>query len=100
MTRDVLAFPKPSRKTDPGYLAWIRRQPCVACGAASQAHHTTSKGAGGSDYRSVALCYRHHQRLHRMGRQRFQAEYGVDLNEEIIRLLEAFVSALRSGEVE
>jgi hypothetical protein len=58
MTRDVLAFPKPIRKTDPGYLAWIRTQPCVACGAQSQAHHTTTKGARGSDYRSLSLCYR------------------------------------------
>jgi len=93
MTRDVLAFPKPVRLKDKAYVAWIRRQPCLVDYVVAEAHHTVTRGAGGSDYRSVPLCIRHHKEAHRMGRASFEAKHRLDFTEEVIRLLEIFISA-------
>lgn len=93
MTRDVLAFPKPSRLKDRAYLDWIRRQPCLIDHVAAHAHHTTAVGAGGSDYRAVPLCPKHHMEAHRLGRSRFEERHRLDLNEEVIRLLERYIAA-------
>jgi hypothetical protein len=90
----ALMFPKPVRKTDPQYIKWVRRQPCLVDHVAANAHHTTAKGAGGSDYRCVPLCPRHHNELHRIGRLTFQHKHNLDFSEEIIRLLEMYVSAI------
>lgn len=98
MTRQPLAFPKPTRLKSPPYLAWIRQQHCLGCGAQAQAHHTTSKGSGGSDFRSVPLCWRCHRELHHRGGSWFQEKYHVDFTEEVIRLMETYLSALKDGE--
>lgn len=90
---DVLAFPKPSRLKSRAYLNWIRRQPCLVDYVVAQAHHTTSVGSGGSDFRTVPLCHRCHRELHRMGQQSFEAKHRLDLAEAVIRLLETFISA-------
>jgi hypothetical protein len=89
----VQAFPKPVRLKDKSYLAWVRRQPCLVDYVVAEAHHTVSRGAGGSDYRSVPLCIRHHKEVHRMGREAFQVKYRLDFGEEIVRLMEIFISA-------
>lgn len=93
MTRDVLAFPKPSRLQNRTYLDWIRRQPCLIDHVVAQAHHTTSRGAGGSDFRAVPLCHAHHREFHRLGKLRFEEKHRVDLVEEILRLLETFIAS-------
>ena len=90
------AFPKPVRLKDRGYLAWVRRRPCIGCGARSQAHHTVTKGAGGSDFRTVPVCWKHHQELHRKGPAWFEEEYMVDIQDEVIRLLESYIAGGRS----
>lgn len=93
MSRDVLAFPKPVRLKDKDYLAWVRRQPCLVDYVVAEAHHTVTRGAGGSDYRSVPLCFRHHKECHRVGRSSFEARHRLDFTEEVIRLMEIFISA-------
>jgi len=90
---NTLAFPKPVRLKDKDYLAWIRRQPCLVDYVVAEAHHTTSRGAGGSDYRSIPLCLRHHKEAHRLGRVSFELKHRLDFREEVIRLLEIFISA-------
>ena len=91
----VPAFPKPRRLTNEDYKRWVRRQPCVACGATSQAHHTVTKGAGGSDYRTLAVCWKHHAELHGRGQAWFEEEYMVDIQDEVIRLLESYIAGGR-----
>lgn len=107
MTRDVLPFPKPVRMEDPNYLRFIRRQPCIITGTASEAAHIVPPGYGKtsskvSDYRTVPLCPQLHRwsrySLHGMGRERFEERHGVDLNLEQLRFLEMYLSALREGE--
>lgn len=98
MTRSVLAFPKPVRQEDADYLRFIKRQPCVLDHLAADAHHVTSRGAGGSDYQTIPLCRKHHRELHHWGRTRFESLYTVNLDREMVRFLEMYVSALRDGE--
>lgn len=90
--RDVLAFPKPTRLKSRAYLDWVRRQPCLVDYVVAQAHHSQSRGAGGSDYRAVPLCHVHHQEFHRLGRVSFESKHRLDLQDEVIRLLEMFIS--------
>ena len=91
----VPAFPKPARLKDAAYVAWVRLRPCIVCGARSQAHHTVTKGARGSDLRTVALCWKHHAELHAKGPVLFEIDYKVDLKDEIIRSLESYIAAGR-----
>ncbi len=93
----ALAFPKPKRQQDSAYLDWIRLQPCLIDRAAAQAHHTVPVGAGGSDYRTLPFCPRHHAELHRIGPRTFEVRYRIDLIEEVLRHLELYLAALREG---
>lgn len=97
MSRDVLAFPKPVRIEDPDYIRFVKRQPCLLHHIAADAHHVIPRSVGGSDYRTVPLCRKHHDEAHR-SRERFEAKYRVDLNLEQIRFLEMYLSALKDGE--
>lgn len=94
----VLAFPKPARLEDVDYLRFIRRQACLICPAASEAHHTRTRGSGGSDYLTLPLCPKHHREIHKRGLAWFEIEYRVDLRSELIRFLEIYLSALKAGE--
>lgn len=78
-----LAFPKPIRIRDRAYLAWIRLKPCVGCRRiAKQAHHVIARGAGGSDYQTVPLCFRCHRQVHDFGRDFFEVKHAIDLEIE------------------
>lgn len=62
--------PKPKRTVDKKALQEARKQPCVVCGRSpSDAHHLTSKGAGGGDIASnlLPVCRIDHQKIHQMG---------------------------------
>lgn len=54
-----------------GYMEWVRGKPCASCaaGAPSEAHHYGPRGMGSktSDYLTVPLCRRCHQRFHDSG---------------------------------
>lgn len=89
----ALTFPKPRRLVDVVYLAWIRARPCLICGAAAHAHHTKTVGAGGSDYRALPFCPRHHDEQHRIGIMRFSLRYKLDIEQEVIRHLELYISS-------
>lgn len=67
----TFGFPKPVRVEDPELLAQFRRFPCLACHPGTQAypteaHHITTRGAGGSDVPSnlMPLCTQHHRQWH------------------------------------
>lgn len=53
---------------DPGYLIWVRRQPCWQCGKAPAgcAHHKTGAGMGlrASDLDAMPLCHGCHMAFH------------------------------------
>lgn len=81
------------RKREPGYLAFLRRQPCsvrlephgLGCSGPIDAAHIRSHkpgelptGAGRKpdDQRAVSLCRAHHEQQHSVNEIRFWARYG------------------------
>ena len=90
----MIPNPKIKRQKDKAYLEYIKSQRCLICSAECNgdivAHHTTTKGAGGSDYLTVSLCKYHHYLVHLIGRYRFQNTLGISFKTEIIRLLKAY----------
>jgi hypothetical protein len=53
-----------------------------------EAHHVTTRGAGGGDETAVPLCSDAHKRVHDMGVISFQARYKVDLDSIAAKLWE------------
>ena len=99
----VLPFPKPVRLEDPAYLRFIRRQPCILTGTASEASHIVPEGQGKmgskvSDYRTVPMSPKLHREYHRIGRRKFEEKYNVNLDLEQLRFLEMYLSAYKDGE--
>ena len=82
--------PKNKREIDKEYLKFIRKHSClcgVGCMGRVEAHHTTTRGAGGSDYKALPLCAKHHSAAGGYGKDTFQNRYFMDFDKEIIRLL-------------
>jgi hypothetical protein len=73
---------KKKRETDPEYVKWIHEWECVVftCGRPwpVHAHHTKTRGAGGSDYSCIPLCPVHHLQVHNKGVKTFQAMHKAD----------------------
>ena len=92
MTLDTQKFPKPRRKRDPKYLAYVRRQGCLCCKNYAEAHHLEHGGVGtkGSDYVTAPLCWRHHRELHDIGHAAFEVKHGLDLYRIAAELLEKY----------
>jgi len=90
---------KPIRETDKDYLAYIKSQPCLVlnseCIGDIVAHHTLSRGSGGSDYGAVCLCMNHHNNVHSLGKKTFQELYNINFNKEIIRLLVGYIKKIK-----
>jgi hypothetical protein len=83
---------KPARNSK--YLAWIRTQPCVVCGAERwiEAAHTGPHGLGqkSPDTSAIPLCTTHHRTgsdsYHKLGPRRFAAVHNLDIPEIVRRL--------------
>src|SRR6266478_5391723 len=83
---------KPVR--NPKYLAWIRTQSCVVCGASRgiEASHTGPHGLGqkSPDSSAIPLCARHHRTgndsYHKLGPRKFSQVHGLDIPEIVRRL--------------
>lgn len=71
----------------PGHLRWVRGHECCVAGKLAhpkcegriEAHHVTTRGAGGGDEQVVSLCSLAHANVHALGRESFAKVYGVDL---------------------
>lgn len=82
--------PKPKRELDPKYLDFIDKLPCVVHGpdcsygeGRSTHHHLQQKGHGAkaskcSDRRAIPMCAKHHEIIHRTGRETFLNTHGLD----------------------
>lgn len=75
---EEFGFPKRITLRDPKLLAMVRRFPCLVCGQSPvDAHHVTTKGAGGADIPTnvMPLCRTHHQEIHSLGPKRMAWRY-------------------------
>ena len=83
---------RPTR--NPKYLAWIRTQPCVVCGARRgiEAAHTGPHGLGqkSPDTSAIPLCPTHHRTgkdsYHRLGPRKFGQIHNLDIAAIVRRL--------------
>lgn len=76
---------------------WVNGLPSVVSGRGPCVpHHVRSRGAGGTDKEIVPLTVAEHEEVHRIGRQSFEARYGLDLASEARRVDAAWV--LLAGE--
>ena len=91
--------PKPIRETDKDYKSYIISKPCLVwnneCLGDIVAHHSVSRGSGGSDYKAVPLCMRHHNDVHNIGWLTFQEYYNINFDKEIIRLLIGYIKKIK-----
>lgn len=87
-----MARPKRHRWEKPGFLRWVKSQPCACCGLpADDPHHLIGYGQGGMgtkahDAFTIPLCRKHHDELHK-DRRAFENRYGTQ-PELIIKLLD------------
>jgi hypothetical protein len=77
---------KPAR--DRAYLAYIRQMHCIGCGTLTmprEAMHIGPHGLGqkASDLDTLPGCRECHERLHRIGPVKFQAERGITFRDLI-----------------
>lgn len=78
----------------PGYIAWLKAQPCRKCGRGpSEAHHDPTAARGGTWQDTSPLCTDCHtagpEARHRMGHEEFWAQMWTDresVNAEYQRL--------------
>jgi hypothetical protein len=83
---------KPQR--NPRYLAFIRTQPCCACGSTRgiEASHTGPHGLGqkSPDSSAIPLCAKHHRTgadsYHRLGPRKFSEKHNLNIPAIVRRL--------------
>jgi hypothetical protein len=84
-----MIFSESEEFRDPDYLTFVSGKPCVVCGRPGEAHHfggqSDGRGMGhkASDQKLVPLCndgttMSHHREAEKLGRDKFEARYGLD----------------------
>uniref|UniRef100_A0A6M3JYH1 HNH endonuclease n=1 Tax=viral metagenome TaxID=1070528 RepID=A0A6M3JYH1_9ZZZZ len=89
-------IPKQPRETDKVYLDFVRTKKCVCGDSKTTPHHTISRGAWGSDYRTIPLCLKCHITIHQKGMKDFEKKYNFDHLDAIIKLLSEYVQSLNT----
>ena len=88
---------KPRTYRNKAYLKYIRNLPCLVCGRPAVPHHVETGGTAMkcSDYRTIPLCQGCHTSsnyaIHKLGKSKFEKEFNIDINREMIKLLEDFI---------
>ncbi len=84
-------IPKQPRQKDTKYLDFIRGKPCLCNGGSCigevTSHHTVSRGAWGSDYRTIPICAFHHLEMEQRSLSFMENIYHFSALDEIIKLL-------------
>ncbi len=86
----MTAFPKPGLKkkhsrdgAGKAHLDWVASQGCMICGSPACVHHIRINGEPRDDYRTIPLCWYHHQGaegIHHLGKSEFRKRYGHELD--------------------
>jgi len=81
--------PRRGRVVDRQYTAWLAGLGCLVCGKRATVHHVRQYGSPKNDTRTLPLCPEHHQiqaglhSIEALGKRKFEAMYGVDLETAI-----------------
>jgi len=67
------------------HLDWVASQPCsiAGCPDKSNVHHIREFGEPRNHFKTIPLCYDHHQGkngIHTLGKKRWRLEYGHELD--------------------
>ncbi len=93
-------IPKQPRQEDKKYLDFIRGKLCLCmddfCWGKIVPHHTVSRGAWGSDYRTIPLCTFHHFEIEKQGLIFMENTYHFNALDEIIKLISEYLGKERS----
>jgi hypothetical protein len=99
----VINLKKKPPERSPGHLVFIRRLPCLKCGAPepSEAAHLRSGTDAGmgmkpGDNWTLPLCHQHHAEQHRIGEETFWNDR-LDMVKEIARKLWLYSGDIWSG---
>lgn len=94
-------IPKNPRQEDLRYLDFIRSQRCLCegrkCIGRITPHHIISRGAWGSDCRSIPLCLYHHMETEQRGLAYMEKTYNFNALDEIIKLLSEYLKEKNDG---
>ena len=94
-------IPKQPRQEDPKYLDFIRSKKCLCnggkCIGETAPHHTVSRGAWGSDHRTIPICVFHHLETETRGIGFMQHTYHFSVLDEIIKLLSEYLREKDNG---
>jgi hypothetical protein len=89
--------PRRGRLTDKAYLAWMAKQACMISGARATVHHVRRYGEPKNDKRTLPLAPEYHMiqngprtSIEALGKAKFEARYGVDLEAAIVRYNELY----------
>lgn len=84
------SYPKPGKKKKHGktkeekaHLNWVASLGCVICGKNACVHHIRKLGEPRNHYKTIPLCYDHHQGkegLHTLGKRAWRAKFGHELD--------------------
>jgi len=88
---------KPKTYRNKGYLQFIRGLSCVVCGTSPcDPHHTETAGKSikASDLTCVPLCREHHMEIGTIGRETFQARYGINFKDVLIKCMKAYIEKM------
>ena len=88
-----MKLPKNTRIESKEYLDYIRGRPCLVCEQPAVPHHIENRGMGQKcdDLLTVPLCPQHHAEVHRLGRERFEEGWVLNLCAEAAHLIVDFL---------
>ena len=74
---------KSKQKSEKDHLNWVASQGCMICGGVACVHHIRILGEPRDHYKTIPLCYNHHQGyegIHFLGKHVFREKYGHELD--------------------
>jgi hypothetical protein len=85
-----LKFAKPGKTkkksrsiSEKDHLNWVASQGCIICGSEACVHHIRIMGEPRDDFKSIPLCWHHHQGpegIHTLGKYAWRKTYGHELD--------------------
>ncbi len=73
---------KNKTKAEKDHLNWVASQGCMICGCPACVHHIREFGEPRNHYKTIPLCYLHHQGesgIHTKGKKEWRKEFGHEL---------------------
>ncbi len=85
--QSCLCKPGPKKKKvktqlERNHLDWVASQGCCICGNLANVHHIREAGEPRNDFKTIPLCYDHHQGangIHHLGKTEWRKRFGHEI---------------------